>query len=74
MQLLPSEIAKTTSQPRPVNISTVLQLSGNVLLSMRSFDVELYLWQKKWSGDFEQAKEFEKVLPFADHDYYPLCF
>ena len=68
MQLLPSEITKTTSGLR------MLALYGNVLPSMRSFDVELDLWQNKWSGDSEQAKELdthEKALPFADHDYYP---
>ena len=74
MQLLPSEVAKTTSQLRPENFSAVLQLYGNVLPSVRSFDVELDLWQNKWSGDSEQATELDtpaKVLPSADHDYYP---
>ena len=34
--------------------------------------MELDLWQNKWSGD--SAKELDtpaKVLPTADHDYYP---
>ena len=42
--------------------------------SVKSFDVELDLWQTKWSSDSEQAKELdtpEKVLPSADPDYYP---
>ena len=74
MQLLPSEVANTTSQLRPENFSAVLQLYGNVLSSVRSFDVELDLWQNKWRGDSEQATELDtpaKVLPSADHDYYP---
>ena len=62
-----------TSQRRPDNFSAVLQLYGNILPSVR-FDVELDLWQNKWSGDSERATELDtpaKVLPFADHDYYP---
>ena len=59
MQLLPSEGAKTTSQLRPENFSAVLQLYGNVLPSVRSFDVELDLWQNKWSGESEQATKLE---------------
>ena len=35
------------------NFSTVLKLYGDVLPSVRSFDVELDLLQNKWSGDFE---------------------
>ena len=41
---------------------------------MRSFDAELDLWQNRWSGDSERATELDtpaKVLPSADHDYYP---
>ena len=62
------------SQLTPENFNTVLKLYGDVLPSVRSFDVELDLWQNKWSGDSEQAKELDtpaKVLPTADHDYYP---
>ena len=73
MQLLPSEVAKMTSQLRPENFSAVLKLYGDVLPSVRSFDVELDLWQNTWSSDSE-ATELDtpaKVLPAADHDYYP---
>ena len=70
MQLLPSEVAKMTSQLRPENFSAVLKL---YVPSVRSFDVELDLWQNTGSSDSE-ATELdtpEKVLPAADHDYYP---
>ena len=74
MQLLPSEIAGMTSELRPQKFGAVLQIYGDVLPSVKSFDVELDLWQTKWSSDSEQAKELdtpEKVLPSADPDYYP---
>ena len=74
MQLLPSEVAKMTSQLRPEKFRAVLQLYGNVLPSVISFDVELDLWQNKWRGDSERATELdtpEKVFSSADHDYYP---
>ena len=74
MQLLPSKVAKMTSQLRPEKFSAVLQLYGNVLPSVRTFDVKLDLWQNKWSGDSERATELvtpAKVLPSADQDYYP---
>ena len=63
-----------TFQLRPEKFSAVLQLYGNVLPSVRLFDVELDLWQNKWSGDSERATELDtpaKVLPSLDHDYYP---
>ena len=48
-----------TSQLRPEKFSAVLQLYGNVLPSVRSFDVDLDLWQNKWSGDSERATELD---------------
>ena len=74
MQLLPSEVAKTTTQIRPENFRSILQLYGTALPSVRSIDVELDLWQNKWTGDPEQAKELDtpdKVLACSDQDYYP---
>ena len=73
MQLLPSEVVKATSELSQENFCSVLQLYGNVLPSVRSFDVELDLWQNKWRSDSEQAKELDtpaKVLPCTDYDYY----
>ena len=72
MQLLPSEVAKMTSQLRPEKFSAVLQLYGNVLPSIRSFDVELDLWQNKWRGDSRLATELDtpaKLLPYCDPCY-----
>ena len=74
MQLLPFEVVKTTSLLRPEKFSSLLQLYGSDLPSVNSFDVELDLWQNKWTGDPEQAKELdtpEKVLAHVDCDYFP---
>ena len=74
MQLLPSEVAKMTSQLTPENFSSVINLYSDVLPSKRSLDVELDLWQSKWSTNSEQAASLDtpvKVLPLAYPDYYP---
>ena len=74
MQLLPFEVAKITSRLRPENFSSLLQLYGSDLPSVKSFDIELDMWQNKWTGDPEQAQELntpEKVLAHTDSDYFP---
>ena len=63
-----------TSQLTPENFSSVINLYSDVLPSKRSLDVELDLWQSKWSTNSEQAASLDtpvKVLPLADPDYYP---
>ena len=62
---LPFQVIKTTSRLRPENFSSLLQLYGSDLPSVKSLNVELDLWQNKWNGDPEQAQELntpEKVL------------
>ena len=74
MQLLPVEVVKTTSHLRPENFSSLIQVYGNELPSVKSIDVELDLWQNKWNGDIEHAQELntpEKVLAHTDYDYFP---
>lgn len=43
--------------------------------SVKSFDVELDLWQDMWTSedakDVELIDTPEKALPHADYDYYP---
>ena len=73
MQLLPFEVVKSTSRLRLENFSSLLQLYGGDLPSVKSFDVELDLWQNKWNRDPEQAQELntpEKVLYQTDYDYF----
>ena len=74
MQLLPFEVVKTASPLKPENFRGLLQLYGNDLPSVKSFDVELDLWQNKWTGNPEQAQVLnapEKVLAHTDYDYFP---
>ena len=54
---LPSQVIKTTSRLRPENFSSLSQLYGSDLPSVKSLNVELDLWQNKWNGDPEQAQE-----------------
>ena len=67
MQLLPFEVVKTTSLLRPEKFSSLLQLYGSDLPSVNSFDVELDLWQNKWTGDPEQAKELDTPESVGSH-------
>lgn len=74
MQLLPFEVVKSTSRLRLENLSSLLQLYGGDLPSVKSLDVELDLWQNKWNRDPEQAQGLntpEKVLDQTDYDYFP---
>ena len=73
MQLLPFEATKTTSELRPENFSSLIQLYGSDLPSVKSIDVELDLWQNKWTGDPEHAQQLntpEKVLAHTDYYYF----
>ena len=74
MQLLQFEVVKTTLQLRPENFSSLIQIYGSDLPSVKSIDVELDLWQNKWTSDLEHAEELnnpEKVLAHTDYDYFP---
>lgn len=53
------------------NFGSVLQLYGSDFPSVKPLNVELDLWQNKWTGDPEQAQELntpEKVLAHTDCD------
>lgn len=66
MKLLPFEVVKTTSQLRTENSTD--------LPCVKSFGVELDLWQNKWMGDSQLGYELntpEKVLGHTDYDYFP---
>ena len=74
MKLLPFEVVKTTSQLKPENFGNLLQLYGSDLPCVKSFDVELDMWQSKWKSDCQLAQELntpEKVLGHTDYDYFP---
>ena len=73
MQLLPSEVVKSTSQLKPENFCNLLQLYGSDLPAVKSFDVELDLWQNKWMRNSNHAKELNtpEVLEQTDQDYFP---
>ena len=74
MRLLPSEVVNASSQLQLQDFTNLLQLYKEDLPSVRSFDVELNLWQSKWTGETQLANELDtpgKVLAHTDYDYYP---
>ena len=74
MRLLPAEVVNKSSQLQPEDFNNLLQLYKEDLPSVRSFDVELDLWQNKWTGEPQLASELDtpgKVLAHTDYDYYP---
>ena len=74
MHLLPSEIINTTSQLQSQDFTNLLQLYGDDLLFVKSFDVELDLWQNKWTSEPQLALTVNtpaKILAHTDYDYFP---
>jgi len=77
MQLLPSAIFEKNASTdlKKADLSELLKLYEDVLPSPRSLDVELSLWQTKWTQhDAELAGSLDtaaKVVSHADPDYYP---
>ena len=74
MRLLPSEIINTTSQLRSQDFTNLLQLYGDDLPFVKSFDVELDLWQIKWTSEPQLALTLNtpaKILTHTDYDYFP---
>ena len=59
MRLLPSEVVNTRSQLQLQDFTNLLQLYKEDLPFVRSFDVELDLWQNKWTGEPQLAKELD---------------
>ena len=51
MQLLPSEVVKSAAPLQVGKFSSLLSCYGDDLPSVRSLDVELDLWQNKWTGE-----------------------
>ena len=74
VKLLPVEVVKTTSHLRPEYFSSLIQVYDSDLRFVKSIDVELDLWQDKWTGNFEHAQALNtlgKVLAYTDYDYSP---
>ena len=74
MRLLPSEIINTTSQLQSQDFTNLLQLYGDDLPFIKSFDVELDLWQNKWTSEPQLALTLNtpaKILAHTDYDYFP---
>ena len=73
-KLLPADVIKSTSQLSPSDFPSLLEVYGSDLPAARSFDVELDLWQNKWTNNRVLAQELsipEKTLKHTDSDYFP---
>ena len=58
----------------PSDFPCLLEVYGSDLPAARSFNVELDLWQNKWTNNPVLAQELsipEKTLKHTDSDYFP---
>ena len=72
--MLPSEIINTTSPLRSQDFTNLLQLYEDDLPFIKSFDVELDLWQNKWTSEPQLALTLNtpaKIVAHTDYDYFP---